>query len=450
MLNIWSSRDISIYGRINIVKTIAISKLTFVCSVLKTPDMFASAVNKLIFDYVWKYKNPKLKKSTLIKSKEKGGLNMIDFVLFDKALKIRWVRRLCSEGNHPWKFIPLRFLSNVGETLLFHCNYDVKSLNLKERLPTFYRDVISHWQELNNAVPTTKNDVLDQIVWNNRFIKINMASVYFQSWHRAGIYKLSSLVDKESKQFLSFTAFEQKFGVRCNFLQYHGLLSAIPSDWKMYLKLEQQAATVNLPAIDKLTCKAIYKSLVDHQNFSPPTTEKRLIECGFGIQKRQKIYSLPFRVTREIKLSIFQYKIIHNVLYTNCILYKMKKVQSPHCPYCTNIEQTVTHLFSSCPVASSFWSDFVNWYQSVSKKNLSLSKNEILYGVLNGWSSCSTLNHLILIGKYFLYYKALNHVKFQFADFVNLVHDKIETERYIALMLNKHNTFVEKWSNFIN
>ena len=41
-----------LYGRINIVKTIAISKLTFVCSVLNTPDTFATEVNKLIFDYV--------------------------------------------------------------------------------------------------------------------------------------------------------------------------------------------------------------------------------------------------------------------------------------------------------------------------------------------------------------------------------------------------------------
>ena len=77
-----------LYGRINIVKTVAISKLTFVCSVLNTPDTFASTeVNKLIFDYVWKYKNSKIKKSTLIKSKENGGLNMVDFTLFDKALK---------------------------------------------------------------------------------------------------------------------------------------------------------------------------------------------------------------------------------------------------------------------------------------------------------------------------------------------------------------------------
>ena len=133
ILNIWSSRDLPIYGRINI----AISKLTFVCSVLNTPDTLATEVNILIFDYVWKFKTSKIKKSTLIKRKENGGLNMVDFTLFDKALKISWVRRLCSEGNQPWKFIPLHFLSSVGGTLVFHCNYDLKYLNLSAKLPTF-------------------------------------------------------------------------------------------------------------------------------------------------------------------------------------------------------------------------------------------------------------------------------------------------------------------------
>ena len=36
-----------------------------------------------------------------------------------------------------------------------------------------------------------------------------------------------------------------------------------------YLKQEEQAATVNLLAIDKLTCKTIYGSLIDHHNLSP-------------------------------------------------------------------------------------------------------------------------------------------------------------------------------------
>ena len=122
-------------------------------------------------------KRPKIKQSTLIKSKENGGLKMINFTLFDKALKICWVRHLCSEGNQLWKLIPLRYLSNVGETFLFQCNYDVIHLNLNQKLPTFYKDIISHWQELNNAVPETKKDVLDQIVGNNRFVKINKASI---------------------------------------------------------------------------------------------------------------------------------------------------------------------------------------------------------------------------------------------------------------------------------
>ena len=146
-------------------------------------------------------------------------------------------------------------------------------------------------------------------------------------------------------------------------------------------------------------------------------------------------------MTKELKLSIFQYKIIHNILYTNCILYKMKKVQDPHCPFCTNVDQTVGHLFVLCLIASAFWSDFIIWYHSVSKKTLSLSKNEIVYGVLANWSSCSTLNHLILIGKYFLYCKSLNSVKFQFADFLNLVYDKIEIECNITSISNRQNIF---------
>ena len=65
ILNIWSSRDIFIYGRVNIVETLAISKLTI--------------------------------KNTIIKNKKEGGLNMLDFTLFDNALKIVWVKRLCAK-----------------------------------------------------------------------------------------------------------------------------------------------------------------------------------------------------------------------------------------------------------------------------------------------------------------------------------------------------------------
>ena len=68
-----------------------------------------------------------------------------------------------------------------------------------------------------------------------------------------------------------------------------------------------------------------YAKAGNHQHSPSPTAERRLIEYGFILQERQKIYSLPFRVTNEVKLSMFQYKIVHNILYTNKILYKIKE-----------------------------------------------------------------------------------------------------------------------------
>ena len=145
---------------------------------LDTPKGFTDEVNNIIFDYIWKYKNPKLKKTTIIKNKKDGGLNMLDFTLFDNALKIVWVKRLCTNDERPWKFIPLSLLSNVGGSLLFQCNYNIQYLPLNENLPKFYRDIISHWQKIKNTNPKTKGDVLNQIIWNNQFIRVNKSSVF--------------------------------------------------------------------------------------------------------------------------------------------------------------------------------------------------------------------------------------------------------------------------------
>ena len=58
-LSVWSQRDLSIYGRINIVKTLALSKLVFISSVMETPKNFATEVNKIVFDFIWKQNLPR-------------------------------------------------------------------------------------------------------------------------------------------------------------------------------------------------------------------------------------------------------------------------------------------------------------------------------------------------------------------------------------------------------
>ena len=73
-LNMWSQRDFSIVGRINIMKTLALSKLVFICSVMNTPKDFSKEVNKITFDFIWNHKPAKIKKTTLIKQKNSWWL----------------------------------------------------------------------------------------------------------------------------------------------------------------------------------------------------------------------------------------------------------------------------------------------------------------------------------------------------------------------------------------
>ena len=108
-------------------------------------------------------------------------------------------------------------------------------------------------------------------------------------------------------------------------LQYFGLTSKILGKWKNYLKDENQINTTNLLAFDKMICKTIHRLLVENQDSNPPTAEKRRMEMGFSMEECQKFYSIPFVATEEIKLSMFQYKIIHSILYTKTVLHKMKK-----------------------------------------------------------------------------------------------------------------------------
>ena len=86
-LNTWKRRNLTLYGKINIVKTLGISKLIYSASVLPVPVHYIQEINKLIFDFIWAGKPPKIKRNTLIGNKKDGGLKMCDFNIMEKALK---------------------------------------------------------------------------------------------------------------------------------------------------------------------------------------------------------------------------------------------------------------------------------------------------------------------------------------------------------------------------
>ena len=81
--------------------------------------------------------------------------------------------------------------------------------------------------------------------------------------------------------------------------------------------------------------------------FQKPTSEVRLEKAGFTTQEIACIYELPFKLTSDVRLAMFQFKINHNILYTKSMLFRDRLAEDDKCYLC-NLRQTLIHLFVEC------------------------------------------------------------------------------------------------------
>jgi len=74
-------------------------------------------------------------------------------------------------------------------SFLLECNFNALDLNFALYLPSFYKEILTVWQELHSKDPSSAKEYENEIIWNNRFIRIVGKSVFYPSWYRKGIIK---------------------------------------------------------------------------------------------------------------------------------------------------------------------------------------------------------------------------------------------------------------------
>ena len=105
------------------------------------------------------------------------------------------------------------------------------------------------------------------------------------------------------------------------------------------------------------------------------------VEAGFTDQTIAALYVLPFKLTKNTKLSMFQCKINHHILYTRDKLFKAKITDSDSCHVCES-KQTLEHLFVECQHVHSFWNLFTTWWNANNSPSVSLTNKDKIYGYL--------------------------------------------------------------------
>jgi len=107
MLRLWNRRNVSLHGKVKIIKTLALSKLMYcLINIPRSPKSILQNINSVLFDiFPGAGKRDKVKRSIVIKKREEEGLGMIDVFIFDEAQRLSRVKRLFSNGNQKQKTV---------------------------------------------------------------------------------------------------------------------------------------------------------------------------------------------------------------------------------------------------------------------------------------------------------------------------------------------------------
>ena len=128
IINIWSARQLSLKGKVLIIKTLILPQINYLLASIYTPKNMLAEVDNLLFQFLWNKKTPKVKKACIISNYETGGLKMPDIFSINVAAKVKWIKKLLKiEKNEKWEYLFLE-LFTIGKN------------NLNKKLPDNFRN----------------------------------------------------------------------------------------------------------------------------------------------------------------------------------------------------------------------------------------------------------------------------------------------------------------------
>ena len=413
----WSKRDLSILGKVVVIKTFLISQLTYVMQSVGLPHNVLCKINTILYKFLWQKKQSnrkafeKVKRKTMETDFEMGGIRMINMVTLQKCYYLQWAGKLFeATGKHNWTSIPLWHVEKIARNNnVFYINCKLKDVKSLERIDNhFWKEVVSHYIESKDVLThenITTTNFHDQLIFNNSLITYKGKTLFFQPWIDKGIEKIRQIVHPNENRILTLNEMQGLLDTKTAsiVIDYNLLINAIPKSWIRWIQSGEKSKTI-------LSCEA------SRYNASPRQIKTMLpeysltgIPCSSQFWKR-KFDILPDKftwarakdVTKETRLLVLHWKILHHIYATNIILNKMQIKGDNKCSYCTDKVDYIEHFFYDCPTVQTLWKYIEEKISTKLNIQFTLSVTNVLFGVAKSnhlSSNYSYINNIILIGK---------------------------------------------------
>ena len=447
----WSKRNLTVIGRITVVKTLILPILNHLFISLPNPsDDILKNVIQLMYNFIWSSPIDRIKRDVLQNDIEDGGLKMINLSAFILALKCTWIRRLFKTDNK-WQNV---FLSNVHVELekFYGCG-SVYIQKLQQHIKNkFWQDVLKAWQLLREKDEYDSWECfLASPIWLNNNIKVANKPIFYKDWFENGIRFINDIVNEDGT-FFSHQKIEEMYQINVNFMRYNSIISAIHQASKSFVGKNHKLELPLIPSAIKRLVKSSKGSkdmyIVLNKNGSVPTSQLRWTEIfGFDQNHWKKIYKLPFVVTNNTKLQWLQYRFNHRILATNKFLHKIKIYDNPNCTFCNREIETLEHLFWECEHTQLLLEQIENWFLTNGISVL-FTKEVFLFGNTAKISKGNAENTLFLTIKQYIY----NSRCFKKKLTINSVKEKMKyvyaMDKNIAMKNKCEHQFLREWNAF--
>jgi hypothetical protein len=456
LLRIWKQRDLSLKGKVLILKSLAFSQIIYPLSLLKAPGWVSSEVIELFYNFLWDGKKDKISRTTIIRNIDDGGLKMPDVDSMAKALKISWLSKICNNENFGknWTIIPREFSPEIYFADLCICNYDEKMIPIT--LTPFYRQCLLAMEELRYGDFEEASEIKEQTLWFNKFIKQQNSFLFIEEWYKKGVMYISDLLNRDNK-FLPFEDFIDLYDLsKKDFLKYSTVIQCIPKHWRKTLKTsDDNTEGDGVPKIkidqewlnfDNYSNKELYNLFIKIKTDKPILSEhiwKKIL--NIEADELKPFFRIPYSSVRDTKIQSLQYKILNNIYVTRLRLKQWRVKDSSTCLYC-NTTDDLLHHFCHCNDITIFWNTVVNTISCILNTPYQLEDKDILLGIDQNILHKKQMNYVILQGKWFIFTKKHLGLKCCALEFLPYLKNKIKTELIIHLNNKSLDKFTKIWS----
>ena len=125
MYKVWLKKQITLLGRVAVLKSLILSKIIHLWMLLPNPlDNLVNELQKTVFQFLWNREQDRITRKIAVRSIGKGGLGIPDIKTYINALKLIWIRKL-KTSEHMWKSIikstyqKMSWFERLGSSLHF-------------------------------------------------------------------------------------------------------------------------------------------------------------------------------------------------------------------------------------------------------------------------------------------------------------------------------------------